>query len=254
VRSDLLELYDSEMRREPALPAGLYATRVGGVVRLTGLYDCIAYSALSEANADAEIDREVAHFRRVNRTLEWKVHGHDRPADLADRLCKRGFRPDPTETLLVREIDGSLQNCPVNEDVVVRTVTVAADLDDFLAITAAAFGEEFSETRDNLMMHIKTDRLSLHVAYLKDRPIAAGRLDMPNARTFAGLYTGGVTPEFRGRGVYRALIRSRARLAHSRGYSFLIAEALESSREILEQLGFKRLTTVQGWILERQPD
>ncbi|MDP3300038.1 MAG: hypothetical protein Q8M38_08075, partial [Phenylobacterium sp.] len=77
MRSDLLERYDAEMRREPPSSQGLVATRVGGRVRLSGPYNCIVYSDLSTADAEAQVAAEVAHLTATGGQLEWKVHGHD---------------------------------------------------------------------------------------------------------------------------------------------------------------------------------
>ena len=56
--TDLLARYDAEMRRDPPLTQGLEATRVGRVVRLSGPYNCIVYSDLSEADAEAQVAAE----------------------------------------------------------------------------------------------------------------------------------------------------------------------------------------------------
>lgn len=66
---------------------------------------------------------------------------------------------------------------------------------------------------------------------------------------FAGLYSGGTIPEYRSRGAYRALVAARAAVARRRGYRFLIVDARETSRPILQRLGFEPLATVRGWTL-----
>ncbi|MDP1873336.1 GNAT family N-acetyltransferase [Phenylobacterium sp.] len=249
MRSDLLERYDAEMRREPPSSQGLVATRVGGRVRLSGPYNCIVYSDLSTADAEAQVAAEVAHLTATGGQLEWKVHGHDRPGDLPLILARHGFTPEPMETLLVRAIDETLLQPALERDLSIRQVATAADVDDFLKAVEAAFGHPFRYDPGQLLAGISGGEVSVHVAYAEGVPIAAGRLEMPAGRSFAGLYTGGVAPAHRGRGLYRALVQSRAREAAGRGYEYLITEALETSRPILQNLGFTPLTTVQGWVL-----
>lgn len=248
--TDLLARYDAEMRRDPPLTEGLVATRVGGLVRLSGLYNCIVYSDLSEADAEAQVAAEVAHLRATGGALEWKVHGHDQPEDLPRILEAHGFTPEPMETLLVRALDESLLGRPADPRLSIRTATTAGDIDDFLRAVEAAFGHPFRHDATQLLADIGAGLASAHVAYVDGAPVACGRLETPAGRSFAGLYTGGVAPSHRGRGLYRALVQSRAREAAGRGYDHLITEALETSRPILERLGFTPLTTVQGWVLD----
>ncbi|MDO8902344.1 MAG: hypothetical protein Q7V15_13435 [Phenylobacterium sp.] len=250
MQTELLARYDAEMRRDPPLTGGLVAARVGGVVRLSGPYNCIVYSELSEADAPAQVAAEVAHLKATGGQLEWKVHGHDQPEDLPRILEAQGFEAEPMETLLVRAIDETLWQAPADPHLSIRTVATEADVEDFLKAVQAAFGHPFRYDPAQLLAGIRGGEVSVHVAYADGVPIAAGRLEMPAGRSFAGLYTGGVAPAQRGRGLYRALVQSRAREAAGRGYEYLITEALETSRPILQRLGFEPLTTVQGWVLD----
>ncbi len=54
--------------------------------------------------------------------------------------------------------------------------------------------------------------------------------------------------EWRGRGLYRALIAFRARIAAERGYRYLQVDASDQSRPILERLGFVALTTTTPYV------
>ena len=60
---------------------------------------------------------------------------------------------------------------------------------------------------------------------------------------FASLWGGGTLPEWRGRGIFRALVARRAALAAARGYRCLQVDALPTSEPILARLGFVRLAT-----------
>jgi predicted N-acetyltransferase YhbS len=53
------------------------------------------------------------------------------------------------------------------------------------------------------------------------------------------LIGGGVRPDARGRGVYRALVRARWEDAVTEGYEGVCVQARATSRPILERLGFE---------------
>ena len=83
---------------------------------------------------------------------------------------------------------------------------------------------------------------------LDGRPVAyAGAIAGPR-----GLFlTGGVTLlDARGRGAYRALVRARWDEAVRRGTPALVVHAEESSRRVLERIGFQRV----GYVVELVSD
>ena len=91
------------------------------------------------------------------------------------------------------------------------------------------------------------------VAMAGDVPVSAARIELPPGRQFAGLWGGGTVPAWRGRGVYRALVAHRAGVAAARGYRYLQVDALETSRPILERLGFAVLTTTTPYLGAGRP-
>jgi GNAT superfamily N-acetyltransferase len=87
------------------------------------------------------------------------------------------------------------------------------------------------------------------VAMAGDQPVCSARIESCDGTDFAGLWGGGTLPQWRGRGIYRALVAYRARLAAARGYRYLQVDASPASRPILERLGFAcvALTTPYTW-------
>src|SRR5437763_15020213 len=99
--AELLAAYDAQLRDRvpPRLPAGSHAERDGPVVRLLGLDGggFVGYrdvGGLEAAALDALIACQVDVFAARGEVFEWKLHGHDRPPDLADRLRAAGFEPE----------------------------------------------------------------------------------------------------------------------------------------------------------------
>ncbi|MEB0307171.1 GNAT family N-acetyltransferase, partial [Cryobacterium sp. 10I1] len=54
--------------------------------------------------------------------------------------------------------------------------------------------------------------------------------------------------EWRGRGVYRALVAARAQLAARRGVPYLQVDASDDSLPILLRLGFEAVTTTTPYV------
>ncbi len=130
----------------------------------------------------------------------------------------------------------------------IRRVRDEAGLNDLIAVRSEALGRNESTMAGLFLPRLGDPTLRLFVAYADGMPVATGRLEMPPDRSFAGLWGGTTVPAFRGRGIYRMLVAERAREAQRRGYRYLRVDARDSSRPILERLGFVPLTTVTGWV------
>ncbi|MDB5362634.1 MAG: family acetyltransferase [Rhodospirillales bacterium] len=248
--SRILRQYDAEMRAEPPPEPGVSRTWSGGVLRTTGLYHCIGYSLLAGADVDREIATQVDFFRMMGVPVEWKLYGHDQPHDLGARLAHAGFRPEATEHFMVRDLqDGEIED-PASDGIMLRQVRDLAGLQDFVAAAGMAFERDESWAFKAYGGRLADPTYALHVAYDGALPVAAGRLELPPGRSFAGLWGGGTVPSHRGRGIYRALVAARAWEALWRGYRYLTVDAGAMSRPILERLGFVELTTVTAWMRE----
>jgi GNAT superfamily N-acetyltransferase len=86
------------------------------------------------------------------------------------------------------------------------------------------------------------------VAMAGDQPVCAARIEFVPDTRFAGLWGGGTLPQWRGRGIYRALVAYRAALAAERGYRYLQVDASPDSRPILERIGFACLAITTPYI------
>ncbi len=250
--------YDREVRRDaPPDAAAARVERVGAVVRQTVAgtgWNGVLWSDLDEATADAEIAAQVAHYERQGAAdFEWKLYGHDRPADLGERLRAAGFVPEPAETVLVGRVD-ELAALPVEppEGITLRAVTDEAGVDLMMDVHAKAFGTHRPRIR-HLMLGLLRDEpetIAAVVAMAGDTPVSAARMEMRPGCSFAGLWGGGTLPEWRGRGIYRLLVAHRARIAAERGIRYLNVDASEDSRPILERLGFAVLGTTVPYVWE----
>ena len=248
--SEILARYDAEMRNDPPPEHGVRHERIGDVVRAVGRYNCILYSHLDTKHVDAAIAEQTAHFRDARADVEWKVYAHDLPADLGSRLGAAGFVADDAETLMAFDLANDLAAGATPKDVVVRRIDDALGLADLIAVNAAIWDHGDSSRNEMYAQRLRDPSLGLYVAYANDTPVAAARLEMPRNRAFAGLWGGCTLPAYRGRGIFREIVAARAKAALERGYRFLNVDAAETSRPILERLGFEALIGVTGWRLK----
>ncbi|EFE71151.1 acetyltransferase [Streptomyces viridosporus ATCC 14672] len=252
--ASVLALFDRDLR-EGARPDGPGARveRTGGVVRQTAPehgWNGVLWSALDETDADAAIAEQIAHFTALGREFEWKLYGHDRPADLGQRLAAAGFAPEPEETLMVGEITDLRLDTGTPEGVRVVPVTDRAGAELVADVHEKAFGADASRLRRQLLARLSVDpgTVVAVVALAGGEPVGAARMEPVPGTPFTGLWGGGTVPAWRGRGVYRALVAHRARVAADRGHRYLQVDASDRSRPVLERLGFAPLTTTTPYV------
>jgi GNAT superfamily N-acetyltransferase len=193
-------------------------------LRPHGVYEGDGYTMVFRPPEDGDVEALVAELRGHRGYREWKYYSHDGP-ELRERLLAAGLVPDEDETVLVTET-ASLAPPPAE-------IEVREDAEAFVALAEQMFG-----TRRELEQNARAV-----VAFVDGQPVSGGRVDLDPGLDFAGLFGGATLPEFRGRGLYRATVARRAEIARERGYRWLYVDAAETSRPILERLGFLQITT-----------
>jgi GNAT superfamily N-acetyltransferase len=253
--AELLAAYDAQLRDDvPArLPEGVSLDRDGPLVRLSGFAHggFVLYRDLGVdgAELDALIARQVAWFRARGEEFEWKLHGHDRPDDLPERLLRAGFVAEERETVLVAPLDAVPLDAAPPAEVVVREVRERGDLERIELLEHAVWGRD-SALADDLERELAADpgALVVFVAEAVDEVVSAGWIRFPAGSEFGTLWGGSTLPTWRRRGIYRSLVAVRARLAAARGVRYLQVDASEESRPILERLGFVAVTTTTPYV------
>jgi GNAT superfamily N-acetyltransferase len=250
--NDLLARFDAQMRADPPPEAGVERVWApygdGGVLRTVGAYNFIGWWDLAPKDIAAAAAGEAAHFAALG-PVEWKVFSHDRPTGLEAALADAGFVAGDAETFLAFDLEAADLPAEAAPGVEVRRVVDRAGVEDLVIANGAAFGREEPWRADQLAPRLNDGSLALYVAYAEGKPISSGRLELAPGRDFAGLYGGGTDPAWRGRGVYRALVAARAAEARRLGIRYLTVDARETSRPILQRLGFSALATIVGWEL-----
>ena len=209
-------------------------------------WGAVIWSDLDEPTADREIDDQLRYFAGLDRSFEWKLYDGDRPRDLPNRLQAKGFTQEATEALMIAGIE-ELDATRLDGDPAVTIVPVLdrAGMDLAQEVAVAAFGRGHRDLGEALLNRIQQEPevVSVILAMAGERAVGVSRTEVHPGTGFASLWGGGVVPDWRGRGIYRAMVGHRARAVRVRGYRYLRVDALPTSEPILTRLGFVRAGT-----------
>jgi GNAT superfamily N-acetyltransferase len=253
----LLGAYDAQLRaRVPdVLPDGVRVERDGPLLRWfgfggRGFVEYRDLGGLDGRELDQLIARQVRIFSARGERFEWKLHGHDRPRDLGERLRVAGLVPEDVETVVIAPVATISVEASPPEGVIVREVCERVDLERIAELESAIWGQDQGVRAEALERErvADPDALTILIAEAGDSVVCAGWVRFPPGTEFATLWGGGTLPDWRGRGIYRALVAQRARLAAQRGRRYLQVDASEQSRPILERLGFVMVTTTTPFV------
>jgi len=254
----LLGAYNGQLRAHIAdvIPPRVVVDHDGPVTRITGYgpggwVEYHDLGGLEGSALDALIARQIAYFAERRTGFEWKLHGHDLPVDLPDRLRAAGFVPEDQETVVIAPIDRLPLESPAPAGVVVRELEERDDYGRIADLEAAVWGEK--DTRawiDSLAEERDADPagVAIFLALAGDVAVSAGWIRFPTRTEFGTLWGGSTLAEWRGRGIYRSLVAARAKLAAARGCRYLEVDASDDSRPILVRLGFIPVTTTTPYI------
>ncbi|MFD4526066.1 GNAT family N-acetyltransferase [Streptomyces sp. NPDC058470] len=240
----------------PTPPTGVTYEQDGPLLRIVGQFRGLVSGPRDLGVGGAELDRLIArqreYFAGRGEAVEWKTRGHDHPADLTERLCAAGFVPEERETVVVglAEEIATLRRPVVPQDVVLRRVTADVDMHRIAAMESTVWGADWSWLADDLIGRVDAapDEIAVYVAEAGGEVVSAAWLAFREGSEFASLWGGSTLAGWRGRGIYRALVATRAALAVARGVRFLHVDASDDSAPILRRLGFHAITTTTPYV------
>jgi hypothetical protein len=257
LRREYLDAYDRQLRTEAETPSALAVARLGPLrlVTFAGGRGFVTYRDLGGADA-ATIARWVAdalaHYGEDPgiTNVEWKTRGHDRAPGLHDALVRNGFEPEEPESIMIGEAALLAVDVPLPREIQLRRVTSERDVRALSAMQEEVFGGEFAEEMAAALLRRLglEDGMELWVAEADGEIVSSGRLEPVPDTEFAGIWGGATLPEWRGRGIYRALTSARARSALALGKRLIHSDSTEGSRPILERAGLVKVSTTTPYV------
>ncbi len=211
-----------------------------------------SFTLVMRLRLDAErVAETIAEVRQViaeheHRGANWWVGSSSTPGDLADRLQAHGFVPDerpgwePHATSLVLASEP-----PAMDGVEARRIESYEEYRLAAEISHTAFGsgeQEHAEWEAIAETRYEAERAGhgprSYIAFLDGRAVGSAAAVIEADLPAVLMIGGGVLPDARGAGVYRALVRTRWDDAVANGTPALCTQAGKMSRPILERLGF----------------
>lgn len=246
-RTELLNLFTRQQRIEIDYP-DIQKEVDGTVIRhinSAGEGGIVIYSRLDEYSVEDAISAQIARFDGLSQGFEWKVFDYDPPADLVERLRRRGFEIGEPEALLVLDLtsDPAVLTRPASAPV--KRITDPGDIDAVIALENTIWRTDHHSLGERLKKDMVEypEMVSVYLSYEGEQPVSAGWIYFHPGTRFASLWGGSTLPQYRHRGHYTSLLTIRAQEAFAKGFPLLYVDASPMSRPVLEKHGFQFLAT-----------
>lgn len=179
----------------------------------------------------------------------WTLDPGTEPPDFREHLERHGILPDPHGSefaVMVLPTDADLESLPVPGLEFVDPLVDLATSGKMNAVAAEAFEagpfrddpEALTRLERRRLNFIKAGNRRFLLATIDGEPAGSSNVALfpPAAATVNG---GSVRPKFRGRGIYRAMVAERLKIAREAGVDGLCVWGGDMSRPILAKLGFE---------------
>ena len=206
----------------------------------------IAWSDLDETTADQVITEQIDHFATIDQDFVWRVYEDDLPTDLTTRLASAGFEHIGTSELMIARVADTATGVELPDGVTLVRANDSSGIRQLIEVHAEVFDVDQTQLGRTLLAQLSVAPLlnELVVAVASGTPVSSARVQFVPDCDFAGLWGGSTLPQWRGKGLFRAMVAYRARVAAERGYNFLYVIASSQSRPILEHLAFESFGSI----------
>ncbi len=198
-------------------------------------------SILSPEELEKQIDEVKLLYQKIGVKFRWYVTPLTKPGNTAKVLEEKGFKLYSICEAMIMETDKMLAAGSSATSISVREVK-KPELETYVNTVAKAWGapdkqkEVISKFIGNAMD--KERRFHAFVAFLDGEPVGTSLLISISSGGY--LAAGAVVPEHRGKGVYRAMVCARAKLADQLGHKHLLIHANKAtSAPVCRKLGFE---------------
>ncbi|MEO8483912.1 MAG: GNAT family N-acetyltransferase [Acidobacteriota bacterium] len=204
-------------------------------------YNGVVWTRLTPPDADIQVPLLVQQFRDQGLPAVWHVDSASEPSDLAPRLHALGCPIVPPQIVMAAPLERLAREMSRFPGLTVDRVLSPEDLAEWMDVRAQITTEPRAMREDLYLSLGLGGRQPLHhyLARVDGQPAGVAQLYL--GRRAAGLYSVGVAPAFRGRGIGTALVLTPLLVARTLGYDIGVVRPPIDSQVMYTHLGFAPL-------------
>lgn len=252
---DLLDALELGNLALPWLPGRADPLPVPGVLgRVTPIdsffVNQVSMTRLTEADADTVLPAVIRLYRDRGLRFSWITGPRSRPVNLVERLVRAGFtRHTGYAGLALTDLDRPIE-APIDVEILAID---ASHIDALDHVKSVAFDMPLAAAHwiDELLLHGLGGTVRAYLARRRGESTwsAFGQCWMAPHAPIVILGGGGVLPEARGKGLFRALVRRRIADARAGGAEAATMQAMDAtSAPIMKRLGFDERAQMDMWL------
>ncbi|MBN2241037.1 MAG: GNAT family N-acetyltransferase [Dehalococcoidales bacterium] len=182
--------------------------------------------------------------------LRWYIEPGTEPANLGEYLERHSFTPIPWQvTLMAVELDGLPVNPPPVTGLEIVEIRDAEQLELWTRTEVLGFNREPEVLEPSIRWFSTTMEYKLpvrfYLAYLDGKPAATSMI--VSAEGVGGIYYVATLPEFRNRGIGRAVTLKALEAAREAGYRIGTLQASAMGEPVYRGMGFRKTGELQAY-------
>ncbi len=252
---EIMALYNRHERMHIDIPGWVTHTEPSLIKSVSPDPDgsVVSYFQFNAHRANQIINQQVSFFSRSQKNFEWKVYDTDKPQSICRSLLNHGFYEEDEESFMVLDLH-QFTAIPEQQKQCIEARS-AKGIRDAILVKQVQLQDECDGYYRHLV-NLKQQRpesIKIYVIYQDGEPVSSAWITFNGPSSpFAGIWGGSTIAKFRGRGHYQSLLKQRIRDALLAGKRFLIIDASEMSKPIVEKYGFRVVTKTTPYMFNHE--
>lgn len=200
--------------------------------------NAIFRSVLTESKIDQQIDEVKALYSAMGVSFRWLVTPLTEPKNTEQKLLEKGFTLNYEAEAMIASADQLIKPTPNSVEVrQIRRKEAEIYIEAFATAWEINEGQKTELKKFIELALEKKPEVHAFVVFYNGQPVGTSLLIECSAGAY--MAAAGVAKEYRGRGLYRAMLSARAEAAKKLGHNYLLIHAKKAtSAPVCRKLGF----------------